>query len=408
MSEPTSRTPVASTTRVAVRGRQFWDRMFLWFCKITAITSVILLVFLLASIGSQGTARLENEEGVVRPVLSPSLVTNNNSSDPMVAGLRPALWGTIWTCLICGLLSLPIGVGTAILLEEFRPQRWYLRKLHSLVRINIANLAGVPSVVYGILALTAFVQMFGVFDGRPLEFGTRYYDQFWTEDENMVYVPVRDAQADPTVLAANLTFLKPDFSPAQVQIIPAKGTVPKDIAAGTFILREDSEPGRFRRESWYFIRLPLGNGMLAGGLTLMLVVLPIVTIASQEAISAVPPSLREGALGLGATPWQVVWNVTLPSAIPGIMTGAILAMSRAIGEAAPVLIVGGAAFLSRSPNNLMADFTVMPLQIFTWAGYPQKPFQLLAAGGILLLLAVLFTFNAIAVWIRYRAQRSLS
>ncbi len=390
-------TSIEAAARVSSQQRRWWDQFFLWFCRVTATLSVIVLIFLLGSILVQGV-----------PELRPHLVVNNNSADPEKAGLRPAIWGTIWTCLLCALFSLPIGVGTAIFLEEYIPKNPILRALHGLVRLNISNLAGVPSVVYGIMALTAFVGMFGFFHDRPWELGVTYYDQFFTEEESVVYVAVDGSDAPATQLNADLRFLDENYRPTEVTIIPAKGRVPRDLEEGVHVLRENSEPGRFRDERWYYIRLPLGKGMLTGGLTLMLVVLPIVIISSQEAIRSVPSSLREGALGLGATPLQVVWNVTLPSAVPGIMTGSILAMSRAIGEAAPILIVGGAAFLSRSPNNLMADYTVMPLQIYTWTSYPNKAFNLLAAAGIIILLAILLTFNALAVYIRYRAQRKLS
>lgn len=147
---------------------------------------------------------------------------------------------------------------------------------------------------------------------------------------------------------------------------------------------------------------------MAGALTLMLVILPVIIISSQESLRAVPGSLRDGALGLGATRWQVVWNVTLPAAIPGIMTGSILAMSRAIGETAPILIIAGIVYIRTAPSHLMDDFTVMPLQIYNWTTRPQPEFHDIAAGGILLLLAVLLFFNGLAVLIRHKARRPLS
>jgi phosphate transport system permease protein len=147
--------------------------------------------------------------------------------------------------------------------------------------------------------------------------------------------------------------------------------------------------------------------VLAGGLTLMLVVLPIIIVASQEALRAVPDSLREGALAAGSTRWQMVSRMTLPAAIPGIMTGSILAMSRAIGEAAPMLVIAGVVYITFTPNNLMDDFTVMPLQIYNWAGLPQAEFHQVAASGIIVLLAILLTFNAVAVMIRQKFQKPL-
>ena len=139
----------------------------------------------------------------------------------------------------------------------------------------------------------------------------------------------------------------------------------------------------------------------------MLVILPVIIISTQEALRAVPATLRAGALGLGATPWQVVWNVTLPSAIPGIMTGAILAMSRAIGETAPILIIAGIVYIRSAPQHLMNDYTVMPLQIYNWIQRPQDEFHEIAAGGIVILLAILLTFNAVAILIRHRMQNKL-
>ncbi|MEC9374712.1 MAG: PstA family ABC transporter permease, partial [Planctomycetota bacterium] len=252
------------------------------------------------------------------------------------AGLEPALWGSIWICLVCGLTALPIGVGTAVFLEEFRPKSRLLRRGHAFVELNIRNLAGVPSIVYGIIGLTAFVQMFNML-GTPND---------------------------------------PAFSIGE----------PLD---------------------WYHFQLPFGRGVLAGGLTLMLVILPIVIISAQEALRAVPDSIRQGALAVGCTRWQVVSKMTLPAAIPGIMTGSILAMSRAIGEAAPILVIAGIVFVRFTPQNLMDDFTAMPLQIYNWAGRPQEEFHHTAASGIIVLLGVLLTFNALAVLIRQRLQKPL-
>ena len=163
-----------------------------------------------------------------------------------------------------------------------------------------------------------------------------------------------------------------------------------------------------REDSWWSISLPFGSSVLAGGLTLMLVILPVVIISSQEALRAVPSSLRQGALALGSTRWQMVREMTLPAAIPGIMTGAILAMSRAIGEAAPLLVLGGFLLVFAVPENLMSDFTVLPLQIYNWAGRPQTSFHALAAGAIIVQLVVLLVFNGIAVFIRQKLQKNLS
>jgi phosphate transport system permease protein len=252
------------------------------------------------------------------------------------AGIYPAMWGSILACAVCALTAIPLGVGTAILLEEYRPKSRWLARLHGFVQLNITNLAGVPSIVYGILGLTLFANM--------------------------------------------------------------------------FMLGQGNEPGweLGTPQNWYYLRVPFGSSVLTGGLTLMLVVLPVVIISAQEALRAVPNSLRQGALALGCTRWQMVRHMTLPAAVPGMMTGTILAMSRAIGEAAPILIIAGIVYITFTPEHLMDDFTVLPMQIYNWAGRPQEDFHRVAAAAIVVLLTVLLSFNAVAVLIRYRFQRPLS
>jgi len=259
------------------------------------------------------------------------------SRNPAKAGLFPSMIGTIFICGVCAVTAIPLGVGTAVLLEEFKPRHPLTLKARSFIQLNITNLAGVPSVVYGILGLTAFVSAFHIFG----------------EGQNIAW---------------------------------ELGTI----------------------DNWYYIRVPFGRGVLTGGLTLMLVVLPVVIVASQEALRAVPDSLRQGALALGSTRWQTVWNMSLPAAIPGIMTGAILAMSRAIGEAAPILIIAGIVYITFTPDHLMDDFTAMPLQIYDWASRPQQEFHNVAAAGIVVLLTILLSFNALAVFIRQKFQKQLS
>ena len=305
--------------------RAFKHRVFMGVAMTAALVSSLALVVLIGAILVKGLHFL-NLSFLSRP---PSIKAEK-------AGLGPAMWGSIWTCMVCAAVALPIGVATAVFLEEFKPRRWLALKLHGFVQLNITNLAGVPSVVYGILGLTAFVHFFGM-TGNPNE---------------------------------------PMFS------------------IGT-------------REDWYYLQLPFGRSVLAAGLTLTLVVLPIVIISTQEALRAVPNSLREGALATGATQWQMVRRMTLPAAVPGIMTGSILAMSRAIGEAAPILIIAGIVYIRFRPQNLMDDFTSMPLQIYNWASKPQDVFFQVAASGIIVLLALLLTFNAVAVVIRQKFQKPL-
>ncbi len=318
-------TPPSIDKAVARRRRRWKNHLFVVFCVFAASTSLLVLVVLLTSIVTQGYHHLDLE-----------FFQNPPSRKPQRAGLQPAIFGSIWVCGVCALSALPLGVGTAIFLEEYKPRKRWLRKLHGFVQLNITNLAGVPSVVYGIIGLTAFSHMFNLF-GNP---------------------------ADPI------------------------------FAIGS-------------REDWYYFQLPFGRGVLAGGLTLMLVILPIVIVSAQESLRAVPDSIRHAALAVGATKWQMVSRTTLPAAVPGIMTGAILAMSRAIGEAAPVLVMAGIVYITFTPEHLMDDFTVMPLQIFNWAGRPQEEFHRVAATGIIVLLVVLLSFNTLAVMIRHKFQKPL-
>lgn len=378
------------------------NRWFAILCVMTASVSVAALAVLLVSILVEGV-----------PALSWTLLTNPPSSDPAIAGIWPALWGTVWVCGLCALITLPTGVATAILLEEFPPRKHGGQFFHGLVQLNISNLAGVPSVVYGILGLTAFVTMFGLVStsrdkASAFEIGAFYYDQFVTEGERTIYFPVSGPETPPSDLASGLQALDSNFKPVDYTVIKPGDPYPTDSAVLDYAIYADSEGGRIREPAWYNFRFPLGRGVLAGALTLMLVILPIVIISAQEALRAVPNSLRAGALGLGATPLQVIWNVTLPAAIPGIMTGSILALSRAIGEAAPLLIISGVVFITNPPGNLMDDFTVMPLQIYNWAGRPQTDYHEIAAACIIILLLILLSFNAVAVFIRQKLQKPLS
>jgi phosphate transport system permease protein len=176
-------------------------------------------------------------------------------------------------------------------------------------------------------------------------------------------------------------------------------------AAGlTGLILEGTKPLSKDVKKWYYMQFPFGKGVLAGGLTLMLVILPVIIVSAQESIRAVSQELRSGVLALGGTKWQAIEKVVLPAAIPGICTGAILALSRAIGEAAPILLIGYVG-LQAAPDHLMAGFAALPLEIYNWTSEPDPSFRDAAAAGIIVLLAVLFTFNAIAVFIRQKAQK---
>jgi phosphate transport system permease protein len=302
--------------------------------------SVLALCILLASIAVQGWSSVldadalravfaEGEISRLGDVVRWNFFTEFASRRAGNAGIRAPLVGSIWVCATCMLFSLPLGVGTALYLEEFAART----RLTRIIDVNVRNLAGVPSIVYGIIGLTAFSRMFGLIGGPDRD-------------------PVR---------------IGPEGSP-------------------------------------FSITLPLGQSVLSGGLTLMLVILPIIIISTQESLRAVPRGLRQSSLALGATLWQTTWKVTLPAALPGILTGSILALSRAIGEAAPLLVLGIPVFIASTPESPMSPFTVLPFQIFNWAGRPQPAFHGLAAGAIIVLLVVLLSFNALAIYLRHRLQ----
>jgi phosphate transport system permease protein len=331
-------------TAIPIARRTLVNRSFVAFCLVATNVAVLVLGILLVSVLLKGLPWLFDFAAIKASFASGGggvsdwkawfrweFFTEYASRKPVNAGIRAPLWGSIWVLLICAATALPMGVCTAIYLEEFANRNRFTR----FIETNIRNLAGVPSIVYGILGLTAFSRMFGLFgqDG-PWSIG------------------------DP--------------------------------------------------ESAFYLQLPFGQGVLAGGLTLMLVILPIIIIASQEAFRSVPNSLRQASLAMGATTWQTVWNITLPASIPMIMTGSILALSRAIGEAAPLLVLGVPLFISATPTNLASDFTVLPLQIFNWASRPQEDFQGIAAAAIIVLLAVLLSFNALAVFIRQKLHKPLA
>jgi len=363
-------------------------------------------------------------------------ISSPTSATPEIAGLGPAMMGSIGICFICALFALPLGVGTAVFLEEYQPKSALLRRLHGTIQLNIANLAGVPSIVYGILGLTVFVQFFGVLgsgrDDPAIEFGASYTYQVVDEAGNALLFPI-DSRSDRPVLETGDEVQTADGSTiavrrlsevemsvlreqedAAVMEIPLGGDferafdeVRSQLYTGVYP-EGDLTGSVLTDKSWYYFRIPFGRSVLAGGLTLMLVILPIVIVSSQEAIRSVPPSLREGAFGLGSTKWQTIQKIVLPSSVPGIMTGSILAISRAIGEAAPILVLAGIVYIAFMPANLMDNFTAMPLQIYNWAGMPNKEFHHVAASGIIILLAVLLTFNAAAVFVRQKFQKPLS
>ena len=271
------------------------ERLFTALCIAAVVLPLALLLVMLGSVLVQGASRL-----------SWDFVTGVADPDPERAGILPALVGTVYLIGLTAVMALPVGLGTAIYLEEYGGRS----RLARLVELNIANLAGVPSVIYGLLGLGLFVRLFA-----------------------------------------------------------------------------------------------LERSLLAGAATMALLVLPIVVIASREALRGVPQGLREAALALGATRWQTIRRVVLPAALPGILTGFILSVSRAIGETAPLVVVGALTFVTFLPDGVMDSFTVLPIQIFHWVSRPEKGFLVDAAAGIVVLLATLLTLNAGAVLLRNRLQR---
>ncbi|MFB5282184.1 phosphate ABC transporter permease PstA [Peribacillus sp. Hz7] len=231
---------------------------------------------------------------------------NFASRRPEEAGIKAALIGSIWLMLVVAPVALLLGLGTAIYLEEYAKKNWFT----SFIKLNISNLAGVPSIIFGLLGLTIFVRA-----------------------------------------------------------------------------------------------LALDRSVLAAGLTMSLLVLPVIIVAAQEAIRSVPRELREASYGMGATKWQTIVRVVLPAAIPGILTGSILALSRAVGETAPLVVVGIPMFIAFLPKTVFDTFTVLPMQIYNWTSRPQEEFQSVAAAGILVLLFLLIFMNSIAVFIRNKFQK---
>ena len=284
--------------QTAFRTRLFARRAtasgFLLLCLLATALAIGVLAVLLVDMTREGIGRL-----------SWDFINSFPSRKPEQEGIKAALFGTLWLMGLTAAFAVPIGIGAALYLEEYASRNW----LNRIIQTNIANLAGVPSIVYGILGLALFVRT-----------------------------------------------------------------------------------------------MSLGRSVLAGSLTMALLVLPIVIIASQEALRAVPSSLREAAYGVGASRWQVVFHQVLPAAMPGILTGIILALSRAIGEAAPLIMIGALAFVPFVPHSPMDGFTVLPIQIFNWASRPQAAFGKDAAAAIIVLLAVLLSMNAIAIILRNRFQ----
>ncbi len=408
---PADRTDLGTLVELGTPRRQsrrrLLDRTFLAACLFVTTIGVLLLGVLLTSILIQGL-----------PGLSWDFILQYTSRDASLAGIRAPLLGSIWVGGICAIVALPIGVATAVYLEEFASKN----RITSFIRLNISNLAGVPSIVYGILGLTLFVRMFGLFGSAQapaFEIGGDVYAIYYDTNGEAIRYPVSARDEIPEVVTGDVGYVEEVEQAADGDLIFTNRWMPVSLtvipegeeatpAIGALEAWSVEEPADFEVvRPWYYLQFPFGQSVLAGGLTLMLVVLPIVIISSQEALRSVPMSLRTGSLAMGATRWQTTSKVTLPAAIPMIMTGAILAMSRAIGEAAPILVLGVALFITDVPSTVMDDFTVLPMQIYNWTNRWQEEFRNLAATGIIVLLATLLLFNAVAVLIRQKLQRPL-
>lgn len=385
-----------------VAQQKFRDRYFRALCLVIAFSSLGILCLLLFSIGYQGYSHLTTE----------FLSRSHDPENPGRAGMYPAIVGSVILCGLCGLISLPIGVGAAMYLEEFQPRRAWMRKIHDLIQLNIANLAGVPSVVYGLLGLTLFVHMFQVF-GRleqnqvsGIDFwGIERYYQFLSLDEQDVILVPSEGSREPTLkIAESRPAYSSDMLPIQLNVWQPGTPRPSDPDMLRHSVRLGDVGAMVEIYRWYYFRLPFGPSLLAAALTLALVILPIIVIASQEALRAVPTSLREAAAGMGATKWQTTWHITLPSAMPGILTGLILAMGRAIGEAAPIFVVLGGNIAKRTgPEHLLDSCVTMPILIFAWADNPVEQYRQLAAAAIIVLVALLLVMNSMAIYLRGRS-----
>lgn len=284
-----------SAFAASTRGRKLRGTLFAVACGASCLVGVALLGVLIWDVLDTGLSRLTWDflNGF------PSRKANN-------AGIKAALFGSLWILGLTTLMAVPLGVAAAVYLEEYaKPSRWT-----QVLEINIANLAGVPSIVYGLLGLTLFVRGLG-----------------------------------------------------------------------------------------------LGQSIISGALTLTLLVLPVIILSSREALRAVPRSIRLAAYAVGGTKWQTTRHHVLPAALPGILTGIILSISRAIGESAPLIMMGALTYVAFVPVKPTDGFTVLPIQIFNWASRPQPAFHEVAAAGIIVLLAVLLTMNAAAILIRNRFQR---
>ena len=296
MSATEVRPGLSADSVVGERNRRaFLEHAFIGLCIFAVALPLLLLTVLLLNVALDGVSRLGWD-----------FLTSYPSRHPEQAGILPALVGTLWLMVLTTVWSVPVGIGTAIYLEEYAARG----RLSRFIEMNLTNLAGVPSIIYGLLGLEVFVRVLG-----------------------------------------------------------------------------------------------MGRSLLAGALTLGLLVLPVIVVSAREALCTVPDGYREAALGLGATKWRTTWSVVLPLAMPGALTGSVLAMSRAIGETAPLVVVGALTYVTFLPDGPTSAFTALPIQIFNWVSRPQKGFLIDAAAGICVLLLIMLLVNGAAIVMRDRLER---
>lgn len=277
-----------------IKWNKFKDLVFKWYGLLCTVAGVFILAIFLYTIIADGWDRLNWQ-----------FFTSLPSRRPSNAGILVPLLGTLWIMILTTIIAVPIGIAAAIYLEEYGKKS----RFASFIEVNIANLAGVPSIIYGLLALEIFVRIMG-----------------------------------------------------------------------------------------------LGRSLLSGALTLSLLILPIIIVSTREALKSVPKSIREASYALGATKWKTIWNAVLPSAAGGILTGVILAISRAIGETAPLVVIGAMLYITTIPTQPLDDFSVLPIQIYNWLSRPQKGFIENATAAIIVLLAITFILNGIAIYLRNKWQ----
>ncbi len=391
--------------------------------------------------------KTDNPDAIVEIIrfyswLNSDFLTTPMSSTPALAGIRTALIGSIGLMVIVILVALPIGVGAAIYLEEYASDTF----INRLIETNVRNLAGVPSIIYGMLGLAIFVRALAPFSSGLIfhyNFDVPTVDTVISRiapllDDEIEYTngtiisnsDVVDTKATQRVVDTFLYYGTPTLSmmgnsditdlanslanalDIDVDVVQVRNSAEADIEVhGNYYSFDVADDALIPDETFdslmaSLVRInsfsPNGRTLLAAGLTLVLLILPIIIINAQEAIRAVPYAIREASYGLGATRWQTIWNQVLPAALPGIMTGTILSVSRAVGETAPLIVVGASTYLVTDPNSPFSQFTAMPIQIYQWTARPQGQFGDIAAAAIIILLTLMLSLNAVAILLRNR------